>query len=291
MTTVSERQWCAVRHSLRTSAERFAELVRAAPSPAAMVTAEWSVAEMTAHVAAIASMYSGRLANRGAAPPGSPMAGLVPTVTVDTVAEYNEATLRQFTERRPEVLTNQLLTDVDDILRFAELLPADLPVPWLGDARLPVAGVLAHMLNELLVHGHDIGTALRLPWTIPTTDAALFVDLFLFNVLASPGRLVPSATQYPDRMVSVELLSKHTRPAKVVLHQRKVSVEPPDGQCDVRLRFDPPGLDLMLFGRLSRARAALTGKVLVTGRRPWLLPGFLRVVRLPTNSVPRGHSE
>uniref|UniRef100_UPI003F4915DF maleylpyruvate isomerase N-terminal domain-containing protein n=1 Tax=Nocardia suismassiliense TaxID=2077092 RepID=UPI003F4915DF len=288
MTAVSEQQWRAVRHSLRATAERFADLVHAAPSPAAMVTADWSVAEMTAHVTAIAWMYSSRLATRGAAPPNSSVADLIPTVTIDTVAEFNELTLRQFTERRPEVLTNRLLTNVDDVLRFAELLPADMPVPWLGDSRIPIAGVLAHLLNELLVHGHDIGTALRLPWTMPTTDAALFMDLFLFNVMESPGLLLPP---HRDRKVSVELLSKHTRPVKVVLHQGKLSVEPANGRCDVRVRFDPPGMDLMLFGRLSRVRAALTGKVLVTGRRLWLLPGFLRVVRLPTNSVPRDRTE
>lgn len=41
--------------------------------------------------------------------------------------------------------------------------------------------------------------------------------------------------------------------------------------------------NLMLFGRMSRVRAALTGKVLVSGPRPWLLPAFLRTVHMPDN--------
>jgi hypothetical protein len=61
-----------------------------------------------------------------------------------------------------------------------------------------------------------------------------------------------------------------------------VMVEKPDGAPDVRLTFDPVTLNLMLFGRVSKPRAVLTGKVVISGRRPWKLPGFLRIVRLPS---------
>lgn len=33
---------------------------------------------------------------------------------------------------------------------------------WLGGARLPLAGMLAHMVNELLIHGSDIARALNM---------------------------------------------------------------------------------------------------------------------------------
>jgi hypothetical protein len=39
---------------------------------------------------------------------------------------------------------------------------------------------------------------------------------------------------------------------------------------------------LMMFGRVSKARAVLTRKVTVGGRRPWLLPVFLRTLRVPS---------
>jgi hypothetical protein len=38
----------------------------------------------------------------------------------------------------------------------------------------------------------------------------------------------------------------------------------------------------MLFGRTSQIRAVLSGKVRVSGRRPWLLPAFRRTMRLPS---------
>jgi hypothetical protein len=37
----------------------------------------------------------------------------------------------------------------------------------------------------------------------------------------------------------------------------------------------------VLFHRITRSRAAMTGSLRVWGRRPWLLAPFLRKVRLP----------
>lgn len=62
-----------------------------------------------------------------------------------------------------------------------------------------------------------------------------------------------------------------------------MTVAEPGPGDDVRLSFDPPTLNLVLFGRMSRLRAALTGKLVVRGPRPWLLPAFLRTVHMPDN--------
>jgi hypothetical protein len=52
------------------------------------------------------------------------------------------------------------------------------------------------------------------------------------------------------------------------------------------LSFHPPTLSLMLFGRIGKVRAMLSGGVAVRGRRPWLLPVFMRTVRLPAPATP-----
>jgi putative sterol carrier protein len=84
-----------------------------------------------------------------------------------------------------------------------------------------------------------------------------------------------------ERRIAVEFRSRHTAPVTLVLRDGLVSAEEPGGPTDVRVSFDPATLNLMLFGRISRVRAVLTGKVAVRGRRPWLLPAFLRTVRVP----------
>ncbi|WP_320066474.1 hypothetical protein [Micromonospora sp. RTGN7] len=66
-----------------------------------------------------------------------------------------------------------------------------------------------------------------------------------------------------------------------------MTVADPGSPPDVRLRFDPALLNLMLFGRVSRVRTALTGGVAARGRRPWLLLPFLRVLRTPPPPHPQ----
>ncbi|MEZ0074240.1 maleylpyruvate isomerase family mycothiol-dependent enzyme [Planotetraspora sp. GP83] len=286
---ITHSQWEAARSSLRETGERFADMVCATRDPHAKVTAEWSVAETAAHVGTIASWYPAILRPDTTPHPFPTIERDILAATVDTVAQLNDMVLGHYTERDPRVLAQRLRADIDDILRASEDLDPGMPVTWLGSARVPVAGVVAHLINELLIHGWDIARATGARWPMPPADAALFFDLFLIGMISHEyGHLLDDNTAPPNaRRIAVEFRSRHTVPVTMVLRDGRVSVEEPGPGADVRLSFDPVTLHLMLFGRISKARAALTGKVIVHGPRPWLLPAFLRTVRLPSNSHPR----
>lgn len=289
--TTSRDQWLAVRASVQRAGERFADLVATAPRPDAMATAHWSVADTAAHVAGVVWLYTDVLPPGTGEPAVAALADSIPQVTVDTVAEFNNLTLRYFTERDPRTIAARLRTDIARILRGTEHHDPAMPIPWLGGSTIPLAGVLAHLANELLIHGRDIARALGTPWSISPRDAALFFNLFLLNALSDVGRLVDTMSAVGRRRVAVEFRSRYTTPAVVTLDNGRITVQPPATGADMRVHFDPPTLNLMLFGRISTARAALTGKVLVWGPRPWLLPSFLRIVRLPSNALPLTHPD
>ncbi|MDP9867742.1 MULTISPECIES: maleylpyruvate isomerase family mycothiol-dependent enzyme [Streptosporangium] len=284
---ITHDQWKATRAAVRQTGDRFAEMVATTREPQARATADWSVADTAAHVAAIASMYVS-VVRPGAVPlPAFAVEDRLLATTVDTVGELNDLTLRSFTERDPRLLAHRLRTDIDRLLRVSDGLDPAEPVTWLGGSRVPVAGVLAHLLNELLIHGRDIARAIGARWVIPARDAALFFELFVIGMVRHDvGRLLETDEPPRERRIAVEFRSRHTTPVTLVLRDGRVSVEGPGRGADVRLSFDPVTLNLMLFGRVSRARAALTGKVAVRGRRPWLLPAFLRTVRLPATRYP-----
>lgn len=288
---VSHERWHAARVAVRAAGDRFAELVSARRSPEAAATSDWSVAETAAHVSAIAALYTSLVRPGDVPHPFPDLQGQILATTVDTVADLNEQVLHRFPERSPEALAGRLRADVDDLLAATvDRDPAE-PVTWLGGSRVPLAGVLAHLLNELLVHGRDVARARptrgpgddrRVRWTIPPADAALFFDLFLVEVLRHGyGQLLDTDEPPRDRRIAVEFRSRHTAPVAIVLHRGRASVEEPGRDIDVRLSFAPATLNLVLFGRVSRSRAAFTGKLVVRGPRPWLLPAFLRTVRLP----------
>jgi uncharacterized protein (TIGR03083 family) len=277
-TPVLLERWPAVRASLSHAVERFAELVLSAPDPRAMATEHWSIAETAAHVATTSGFY------RHVVPPGdsATVTESIAGTTVDTLASLNELRLESYTERDPHAIVDRIRGDIRHMLdASAELDPATA-ISWLGGAKIPLAGALAHMLNELLVHGRDIAGPLRVRWAIAPADAAMVLDLFIIGLLRyGPGVFLDSDARPRERRVAVEFRSPHTVPVVMVLHRGVISAEEPGSSIDVRITFDPETLILMLFHRISKARAVLSGKVRVSGPRPWLLPGFLRVVRAP----------
>jgi len=288
---ITQDQWLAVRASVQRAGDRFADMVAATSRPDAMATAHWSVAETAAHVAGIVWMYTDILPPGNGEPKVPALAEGISRVTVDTVADFNNLTLRLFHERNPQTIATRLRADIDRILLGTQQHDPAQPIPWLGSSTLPLAGVLAHLTNELLIHGRDIARVLGTPWSIDPRDAALFFELFILNVLRDFGRLVDTTPTVGRRPVAVEFRSRYTTPVTVTLHNGHITVEPPTAGTDVRIKFDPSALNLMLFGRISKARATLTGKVIAWGPRPWLLPRFLRVVRLPSNALPLSHAD
>lgn len=279
MFTISRDQWTAVRVSLRDAADRFARLVASLRDPAVKATVHWSAAETAAHVAATARLYTVLLG------PGDTSGVLARTAgtTVDNIGELNEEMLRELTEREPGAIAELVRGDVDRILSLSEGLDPESPVAWLGQAKVPLAGALAHLQNELLIHGRDIAFGAGRPWPIAAADAALFFDLFIVGVIRyDVGGFLDNDEPPKERRIAAEFRSAYTTPVTIVLHRGQLSVEEPGGPTDIRLRFDPPALNLMLFHRVSHLRTVLSGGVsLRGGRRPWLLFEFLRTVRAP----------
>ena len=281
-TSITNDQWVTTRAALRDSSRRFVELVAAA-DPAAMATVDWTVVDTVAHVVIIAWMDN-TLVDPGV--PGLPVPNFpeeLASHTVDTVDRLNELCLSHYSERDPRLLTSRLEAEVERLLDATKDADPHLPVAWLGDSRVPIGGLLAHLVNEILIHGWDIARVAGLQWRMDGREAARFFDVFLAGVTRNGmGRLQEREGPVPDRRISVELRSRHAAPVVLVTEGKQFSLGKSGQNVDIRVYHDPGTLALMLFGRITRKRAVLHGKVLVLGRRPWLLPAFLRVVRFPS---------
>lgn len=279
---IAEDQWSAVRESLRQTTERFAALVSTVPDCTVKATAEWSVADVAAHVAAIAWIDTALL-QPGADPfPVPDLAERIAVTTVDDVHGFNDVVLSHVTERDPQRILAMLRDHVTRILDACADRAPDETLPWLAGSQLPLAGLVAHLVNELMIHGDDIARAVKMPWDMPPEDAAYFFELFFIGLLSGQmGRIFDGGKRPASRRIAVEFRSDYTTPVTVVTRAGQVSVEPPGSGADVKVRFDPVALNLMLFGRVSRPRAVLSRKVAVGGPRPWLMQAFSRTVRTP----------
>ena len=271
--------WPEVRAALLETTDRFAFLVASATDPEAPAIGDWSVAETAAHVAAVALIYASLFPPGAAGVPGLP--DRVRAAALDEVAGLNDFMLDRLPEREPSELADRVRANVEEMLRASADLPPEQTIGWLGDSRLPVAGCCAHLLNELLIHGHDIAAATRAEWPIPQSHAALAFELFLVELLrGDTGRLL--AHEPISRIpVAIRFRSRHTAPVILAVRNGRFQVAPADSPADATLFFAPATLMLLLFGRVSPVRAAATGKTVVWGRKPWRLAALLNSVRFP----------
>jgi uncharacterized protein (TIGR03083 family) len=283
--TITGEQWSAAREALHASTKRFAELICSCDSRS-MATGDWSVADTAAHVSAIA-LWDTALVQSGDVPlpyPWNLEEEQIRNTTVDTVDRLNDRVLERFTERDPQILAKQLSGHVDDMLRVTADLDPDKPVAWLGGAHVPLTGIFAHLTNELQIHGRDIARVAGARWLIPSPYAAQFLALFVGGLgRHGIGAVLDREGPALRRRIAVRLVSRYMEPLTLVALPGGLAVTGgPDSAVDVTVRIEPAAFNLMMFGRISRLRAVLTGKVAVSGPRPWLLPAFLRVVRFPS---------
>jgi hypothetical protein len=235
-TRITPGAWLAARAALKDARDRFAALVASA-DPLAMATADWTVMDTAAHVTAIAWLYTARMVTDDTPMPIPGMAERVRTTTVDNIhTGLNAPMLRDYPERRPEAVLGKLGTCVDEILRLTADDDPERTVAWLGGSRLPLAGSVAHLTNELHVHGRDIARGVRAPWRIPDEQAALFFDLFLIEIIRNGvGILLDDDRPVRPGRIAVEFRSAHTAPVTIVVTNGRVSAEEPSSDNDVRV--------------------------------------------------------
>ncbi|MEG8181963.1 maleylpyruvate isomerase family mycothiol-dependent enzyme [Nocardia terpenica] len=279
---ITAEEWRAARAALADMGDRFAELVRSV-APDAMATRDWTVADTAAHVDAIA-MWDTLLGRTEDIPyPWSELQDEILATDVDTVYLLNDRTMAGLPERDTHVLIERLRGHIDELLRVSADVDPDRPIRWLGGSRVPVVGLLAHLTNELLIHGRDIAQATGSRWDMPQEYAGQFMDLFVRGMTRHGiGRVLHHDGPPNERRVAVEFRSRYTNPMTLVLDHEHVTLGQPGDPADVRIGFEPVAFNLMMFGRMGKPRAALTGKVRIGGPRPWLLPTFLRTVRFPS---------
>lgn len=278
---VDIERWNLARRALRKTGDQFTELsTRVAADRSA--TRDWSVAVTAAHVASVAGLAAAIAGGEPLPLPTQAARTAFATATVETVAGLNDVVLAEFSERDPKVLAEQIRAEVDAILKHCEHRDPAEGLPWLGSSTVPLAGLVAHLVNEFQIHGHDVARGTGAAWHIEPAEAALFFELFIVGLLhLDYGTLLDTAEPLPRKRIAVEFTSKYTTPATLLLDDEVVSLAP-HVPPDVRLRFDPVVLNLMQFGRMSRTRALITGGVRVGGPRPWLLPAFQRKLRMPS---------
>jgi hypothetical protein len=272
-----------LRGAIADTAPWFGELVRTVRDPEASAVGAWSIAETAAHVAVACAFDSASAIGI------EPVRELMPLLDealaaegVDDVARLNALSLAAQPERDLTTLARTIEGRSAALVDATATSDPTEPMPWLAGAQLPVPAVLAHLLSELLVHGHDIAQAEGRPWLVSPRDARLFFDVFFFPLLEQMADLLvpPDARGVGD--VRCGLHIRGGASVELSFEGGRMSVGAPTGRpVDVLVSAEPDTMLLVMYRRISPVLPMLRGKLMVSGRKPWRLRRFLRVLRTP----------
>lgn len=281
-TRITPENWAAVRTAIKDVGDRFAAMILEAPADA-MATADWTIMDTAAHVASLALIDTALVVSDDHPVPVPGADAVMKTTNVYNINDGLNTTLfHNYPERRPREVAACLSDSIGQMLELTADADPERTVGWLGESRLPLAGLFAHLVNEVLLHGRDVAAAARVPWSIPQEYIAMVIELFMFEIARNGvGTVLDGGKPIPPERIAVEFRSAYTRPITIAVHDGEVLAEEPSRDNDVRLYFQPLALDLVLFHRISRKRAVATGALRVWGRRPWLLFPFLEKIRMP----------
>jgi uncharacterized protein (TIGR03083 family) len=244
--------------ALAVAGRRLVELLRAVPDPSAPVEGlRWTLGELTTHLAARTELFAGYLAGT-AEPEGA----------ISDIAAHSERQIRDLSDVPYDTHVELIAAS---LAAFVETTKGRL-----GTTRIPGTGAHLralgrHALAEILVHGYDVARSIGQRWRISAEDARTIIRA---SLVLAPHYVDPQTTR--GTQVAYRLLVRGGPRVRVRIDDGSASIEDADGSADCTIRAEPRTFVLLSFGRMSRWRAAVRGRLLATGRRPWRALAFSR---------------
>lgn len=233
----------------------------------------WDVADVACHVSHVIEKDTDAVCERPL-----PRVPLSPK----DVAGMTDLMLREDAERDLATLADRIDRLATSFTSMRENPPAHR-VSWIGGTQLEPSVVACHLLEELLVHGHDISHAMRRPWPMNASYAALAITGAAVPIIdASPQSWVrPHRAARVHGRVEIRLRRHSAFALEVDRGELRVEHPPAAPPADAYIAADPATLLLVMLGRKKRWQAFMTGKAIAWGRRPQVLPQVLGSISPP----------
>jgi len=261
------------RAALRDVVPGLVTLVRSVPDADSASVGTWTVGDVTAHLSHVFRFDTDAIA-------GKPVPQAI--VTSAGMAEVNAKMLAEDGERDPAVLADRIGTlanEFDDVAARSRAATVD----WLQDTRLPPSAVACHLLEECLIHGHDIAKATGRPWPIQRHHALLAVEGAVLPLIAA---LPPTAFVNQQKARSFrahfELRLRGGGRTSMVFDRGSLTLDSAEARdIDAHLSADPSALMLVFIGRQGIGKPLLEGKLAAWGPRPWKIAHMLTAIDPP----------
>lgn len=281
--------WGQALAALREEEARVAALVRSIKKPDAHAVGQWTVGDVAMHLTQGLLIVPG-LAREDmgdihrVVPALADRPTLSPLDDVWGLADLTVLGVGSDRERDPAVLADRIESRAAAFLDEAAKHTADERRAWLVEGiSLPLPVFTCHLLNEAIMHGHDIAKAEGRPWPIDRGHAALVFDGFIWPVIASLGpRAMVDQAKAAGLRATYDIRVRGGNRYHFVFDDGALSIEPPSSRrVDCHISADAVAFLLVAYARQSQWEAIAKGKLVAWGRKPWLGPRLRSLMRNP----------
>ena len=259
MARVSRAQidWGRLRAALDTRAGELASLLRSAPDADARVTGlEWTVAELGAHLVTEPRRFErfGR--------------GQSEHVDTADIGAFNATENAGIGETSPSALADLFEEAHAALVKLAAERDGDDPFIWF-DLPTTWAQACGIYLGELVVHAVDLARTTGRGWTVDRDDA---LDVAYGLVPILPAFVDPDGAK--GFTGTFELRLRGGAPITMSFRAAALTVTRNGARPDCKISADPAAFLLVGYGRQSQWGPILRGKMMASGRKPWLALRF-----------------
>lgn len=222
---------------------------------------EWTVGELGAHVASMPALYR-RQHDLGA-----------DFETPPDWAAYSVEQRAHITERDPAALAAVIEAEIGGFLDEID----DPGEPrWLYGQQTTAGNIAAALLSEATLHGHDLAAltgAEKRKLDRRQGNAIIDATMRLAPAFVDPTKVaaLPEGT-YHLRFRDGNDYTYRITEGRLEIEDGRV------GKADAVMNAAPEVFAMLSLGRGNQALAALTGKVVAYGRKPWRLAGLNTIV-------------
>ena len=263
--SIVTQDWDVLRSGLERGANGVAAFMRTAPSPSAKIVGlDWTVSELSQHVLTEARRHERFGRGQGEA---LPAAG---------VGELNARDNAAVGEKDPAVLAGMFLDAHRAFMNAAKDHAPDDPYVWF-DQKMTWADAAGIYLGELNIHAIDFARTIKQSWTIQRSDA-LQIAYGLLTIL--PGFV--NAETAKGFTGSYLLKLRGGESVVIRFANGSLTVEAANGtKADCNISADPAAFLMVGYGRSSQWGPIARGKIMASGRKPWLGLKFNKLLLKP----------
>lgn len=251
---VQTSNWPLLREAVGTTSAQLVGLLRSVRDPHARAVGAWSIRDLAVHLADVYTNYPRYLQGEG------PLFAATGEITA-----HNAAVVRAGSDMGLEEAAERIASSSRDLTEILADREAHERVRWHAGIELKMTTFAAIPLSEAMIHGHDIAAAERRSFRPdPPHASAALVNLteLLPHYLNEAGAAGFTA------VYDLRLRGGDRRFLAFDNGSLAVTAEPQSADCIISA--DAHTFMLIGYNRISQWRAALTGKIMTWGRKPWL---------------------